>query len=255
MKSSWLAPTPPNPYARVRLFCFHHAGGGPASYLPWSEQLPPEITVCPLILPGREARLKERPYRRMAPLVQAIAVALQPYMDKPFAFFGHSMGALVSFEVARQLRRQFGQSPVRLFISAHRSPQLPHSQPTIHTLPDEALLQRLTNLGGSPREMLNHQELMQLMLPTIRADFAVCETYVWQPEPPFACPITVFAGAQDTVMPVSEMDGWCQETDGSCRLCVLPGNHFFLHTAQTLLLAQIMHDLQKSCEELVTDEA
>lgn len=248
MTNDWIVRTAPNPEAKLRLFCFHYAGGGASIFYHWPRYLPPEVEVCSVLLPGREVRLKESPYTRLEPLVTTIAATLQSYLDRPFAFFGHSMGALVSFEVARHLRRHYHQLPSHLSISAHRAPQLCHPDPTTHTLSDEALLQRLITLEGTPKEAIEHLELMRLMLPTIRADFAVCETYAYLPERPLDCPISLFAGIQDPTVPVEDVQAWREQTTNTCRLRLIPGNHFFLHSAQTLLLEILSYDLTQLLE-------
>ena len=123
--NSWIFGVRPNTQARLRLFCFPHAGGGASFFRSWIGTLPPDIEVCPVQLPGRENRLKERPFNQYTLLIQALAQALRPYLTVPFAFFGHSMGALVSFGLARQLRQQNEPLPVHLFASAYRAPQIP----------------------------------------------------------------------------------------------------------------------------------
>ncbi len=175
----WLRSPKPNPQASLRLFCFPYVGGGALIFRTWPNSLPATAEVCPVELPGRGTRLKETPFTRLLPLVQALAQALLPHLDKPFAFFGHSMGALISFELTRQLRRLYGLVPLHLFVSAHRAPQLPDPDPPIHTLPEAEFMEELRCLNGTPKEVLEQPELMELMLPILRADFALCETYIY----------------------------------------------------------------------------
>ncbi len=175
--------------------------------------------------------------------VRAIASALIPYLDKPFVFFGHSMGGLISFELTRLLRRKSARSPVHLFISGRRAPQLPSEKPPIHTLPELAFLQELRHLKGTPEEVLVNTELMQLLLPILRADFAVLETYLYTKEPPLECPITVFGGWQDREVSCDELEAWREQTSTAFSLYMLPGDHFFIHSAQTLLFQRITKQL------------
>jgi medium-chain acyl-[acyl-carrier-protein] hydrolase len=170
---------------------------------------------------------------------------LQPYLDLPFAFFGHSMGALISFEVARQLRRQ-GTSPVHLFISGRRAPQIPDRHPRMYMLPDSEFLEELRQLNGTSDVVLNNPELMQLLLPTLRSDFAMCGTYTYVNEPPFDCPISVFGGLEDTTETRDQLEGWKTQTCSYFTLQMLPGDHFFLRTSQQILLDQIVHQLNKT---------
>lgn len=235
----------PNPEAKLRLFCFPYAGGGALSFRTWSDSLPPTIEVCPLELPGRGFRLKEPPLTQIKPLIEAIAYALLPYLDKPFAFFGHSMGGLVSFELVRLLRREYSLNPSHLFVSGRQAPQIPVSKSPIHDLPEPEFLEELRRLNGTPEAVLNSSELMQLLIPTLRADFAVLETYVYAPEAPLDCPISAFGGLQDREVSCEELEAWREQTNAEFSLQMLKGNHFFLHSAQSLLLQLLSQELQQ----------
>jgi medium-chain acyl-[acyl-carrier-protein] hydrolase len=183
----------------------------------------------------------ERPFTQLLPLVEALAQALVPLLDKPFAFFGHSLGALVAFELARRIRREYGLHPARLFFSASRAPQIPHRSSPIHTLPEKEFLAELRRLNGMPCELLEHKELMEIMLPILRADFAVYETYVYTSEPPLNCPISAFGGLQDHTVKDNDLEAWRAETNASFSLRMFPGNHFFLQ--QPLLLQVLSREL------------
>ena len=241
---SWIAFRKPNPQARLRLFCFPYAGTGAAIFRTWPDGLPAHVEVCPVQFPGRGTRLMETPFTRLLSLVQALALALVPLLNKPFALFGHSLGALVGFELARQLRRQFGVQPVRLFVSAARAPQIPPRHRPIHALPEDEFLQELRHLNGTPGEVLEHAELMQIMLPILRADFAVYETYAYSPEPPLTCCISGLGGLQDQRVSRGDLDAWREQTNAFFSLRMLPGDHFFVNTAQPLLLQVLSQELR-----------
>ncbi|MDX6528414.1 MAG: hypothetical protein QOH41_704 [Blastocatellia bacterium] len=242
-KSPWLLGPQGNSPARLRLFCFPYAGGAAAIYQSWQESLPPTVEVRPVQLPGRGTRMRETPFNQLSDLVDATARALVPYLDKPFAFFGHSMGALLSFELTRRLRREHGLSPVQLFLSGRRAPRFPHLDPVTYNLPDREFLDELRRLKGTPPEMLENAELMQLMLPLLRADFEVCETYCYSDEPPLECPVTVFGGLQDIDVGRTYLEPWREETSGSFSLRMLPGDHFFLQASKDLLIGSLVRDL------------
>ncbi len=242
---SWVICPKPNSQAKLRLFCFHYAGGGASSFRNWSDNLPLSVEVCSVELPGRGFRLMEAAFTSLDPLVQAIADALIPRLDKPFAFFGHSMGGLVSFELTRLLRSKYNLNPVHLFVSARRAPQLPNPEPSIHNLPEHEFLDELRELGGTPQEVLENVELMQLLLPTLRADFTVIETYAYTAEPPLDCPIATFGGLQDREVSYDQLNAWQEQTNAAFSLHMLPGNHFFLHSAQSLLLKLLSQDLHR----------
>jgi len=241
---SWITCRKPIPQARLRVFCFPYAGSGVSIFRAWSDSLPAEVEVCPVQLPGRGTRLMEPPFTRLSPLIQALAQALFPLLDKPFAFFGHSLGALVSFELARQLRRQYAVQPVRLFISADRAPQIPNRDPPIHNLPEGEFLVELRRLNGTPREVLEDEELRQIMLPLLRADFAVYETYGYSTEPPLNCPISAFGGLQDHRVSRGDLEAWREQTSVSFSLRMFPGDHFFLNTTQPPLLGALSQELR-----------
>ena len=240
---SWIACRQPRPQAHLRLFCFPYAGGGASIFRTWSDGLPAEVEVCPIQLPGRGTRLMEPLFTQLSPLIRALAQALLPLLDKPFAFFGHSLGAVVSFELARQLRRQYGVQPVRLFVSASRAPQLPHRGLPVHTLPEGDFLAELRRLNGTPTEVLEHEELMQIALPVLRADFAVYETYRYPTEPPLNYPISAFGGLRDRTVSQSDLEAWREQTSVSFSRQMFPGDHFFLITTQPLLLRVLSQEL------------
>ena len=243
--NAWVTCPKPNPQAILRLFCFPYAGSGSGIFRSWLNCLPINVEICPIELPGRGMRLMEPPFTRISPLVEAIALSLLPYLNQPFACFGHSMGALISFELTRLLRDRYDRSPVHLFISGRRAPQIPDLDPPIHALPDPDFIDKLRHLNGTPAAVLENDELMQLLLPTLRADFAVLETYAYVPEPPLECPITTFGGLQDAEVSYKQLEAWRDQTLATFSLQMLPGNHFFIHSAQALLLEALAQALSQ----------
>ncbi len=241
----WMSRPVVNPHARIRLFCFPYAGGGASLYRAWSEGLPAEIEVCLVHLPGRESRLADQPFTHLPPLIDALGAAIQQYRDLPTAFFGYSMGALISFELARYLRRENGQVPACLFLAAHRAPHLPDPNPGLHCLSEEAFIDGLRRLGGTPPSVLGNVELIRLLLPMLRADFALCESYTYSPEQPLACPISVFGGLDDDRVSREDLAAWREQTRGHFLLRMLPGDHFFLHTAGDFLLQAVSRDIRR----------
>ena len=241
--SAWVRPPQPRPQASLRLFCFPYAGGGASIYRLWPEALPAQIEVCPVQLPGREDRMAEAPITRLVPLVQTLAQFLRPYLDIPFAFFGHSLGALISFELTRQLRRQTDLGPTRLFVAACPAPQLSNPSPPIHQLPEAAFVAELRRLSGTPELVLQNPDMLDLFLPLLRADFELYETYTYLAEEPFDCPLSAFGGLQDRRVNRSELAAWRDHTVGDFSLRMFPGNHFFLESDRWLLLQAVAQDL------------
>ena len=239
----WLAYHRPQEAARIRLFCFPYAGGGASLYRTWAQGLPPQVEVCPVQLPGRENRIREEPFRRMETLVEALAAGLAPLLDRPFAFFGHSMGSLIAFELTRHLVRERGLSPAHLFVSGHRAPQLPPRDEPIHPLPDEEFLAKVFELNGTPEEVRTDPELRALFLPILRADFELCETYGYQEAAPLPCPVSAFGGLGDHHVPREDLQAWQEQSQGRFVLRMLPGDHFFLTSAEPLLLRTLGQEL------------
>jgi surfactin synthase thioesterase subunit len=241
---SWLVLPPANEQVKLRLFCFHASGCGASMYRTWAEYLPPTIAVCPIQLPGRETRLEEPLFTQLSALARELAQALLPYLDLPFACFGHSMGALTSFEVVRQLRRLKAPKPVHLFVSSHRAPQIPlPSQPT-HQFSDEIFIETLHHRFGSfPEETRQNTMLMRYALPMLRADLQMCETYTFVPEAPLDCPISAFGGLQDCTVTPHELRTWGEQTSQGCRLQMFPGGHFYFSEDPAPLLHAIAQEL------------
>ena len=245
MGGSWLVRWRRNPKARFRLFCFPHAGAGASAFKSWPGQLPLEVEICAVQLPGRETKLREAPITDLTGLVQKLAEVVSPYLDKQFGFFGHSMGGLVSFELARRLRSERKAGPVRLFISAYRAPQLPDPDTPIHELPDAAFLADLRMLYGTAHSGWQDAELIELYLPVLRADLAVCETYAYATDDPLDCPITVYGGLEDQKVKREELAAWRVQTRCAFDLRMIPGNHFFPQTAESFFLQLLGRDLKQ----------
>lgn len=235
---SWVVRPRPNPQAKLRLFCFPYAGGGTATYRSWPAGLPDSIELCLIQLPGREYRLREPLYSHPPDLIQALGEALSPFVDKPYALLGHSMGALLAFESARLFRREGLPLPLHLIVSGSKAPQI-HRIGRTYDLPDEEFLKDLQSLNGTPREVLDHPELMAMVLPMLRADFQIVQTYAYTPEPPLDCPISAFGGLKDTEVSREELNAWREQTVASFSIRMLEGDHFFLRSAQAVLLQMI----------------
>lgn len=245
VQSPFFASYRPNPAARQRMFCLPYAGGAAWIYRPWMAQLATQtaLDLCAIELPGRAARIRE-PLRTSLPgLVAELAEAMVPLLDKPYIMFGHSMGALLSFEVARLLRRQGRPLPRHLFVSAHRAPHLPNPDPTTHLLGDSALIDKLRRLGGTPDEVFEQPELLALLLPVVRADFTVCDTYDYQEDAPFAFPITVFGGSNDAMVSREDLARWDHHTTAACSVQMFPGGHMFIHQEQKRVLEIIAQEI------------
>jgi medium-chain acyl-[acyl-carrier-protein] hydrolase len=239
----WLWPARPRSVAACRLVCLPYAGGSAPAYRAWIAGGIAGVETTAVQLPGRGSRLLEEPFRRVEPLVQALAEVVRPLTSEPYALFGHSMGALLGFELARALRRQGLPAPRRLFVSARRAPHLPPTKRGLHRLPDDQFLDELRRLEGTPEEFFAEPELVQLALPALRADFELCDAYAYAPEPPLACPITAIGGTADPSVSAAALDAWREHTAGEFRRHLLPGGHFYLLAADTALAGLLAREL------------
>ncbi len=241
---SWMAFSPYREKASFLLFCFPYAGSGAQTFRPWSDLLPKKVEIRSLQLPGHFGRLEELPETSLFSLARKATQELLPFLDdRPFAFFGHSMGALLAFECIRLLRRQNRPLPTRLIVSGSHAPQIPYPNPKIHALPQDQFIERLMGFNGTPKEILEQRELMELVLPALRADFQCIESHEYLAEPPLDCPISAFGGNEDTEVLPAHLAAWEGQTLGSFRLRILEGDHFFLQKSQHLLLPALMQDL------------
>ncbi|MCS7475566.1 thioesterase II family protein [Umezawaea endophytica] len=235
---------PPHPTApAVRLFCLPYVGGAASVYQPWRGALGDDVEVCPVEPPGHQTRLREPAFARLDALVDALASGITDELDVPYALFGHSLGALVAFELARELRRRGADEPWALFVSGGPAPRLAREHPPVHDGTDAQVVERLRILGGLPEEVLEEPGLLRHFLPTIRADFAVFETYEYRSGSPLTCPVIAFSGAEDTDVPHTRVEPWSAESTGRFEHHVLPGSHFFVHTARTALLNLVRGEL------------
>jgi len=199
-------------------------------------------------------RASEPPFTRLAPLIESLTQALRPFLDKPFALFGHSMGGLIGFEFTRALRRRFGLDALGLFISGRQAPPIPDRTPARYDLPEPEFTEEIRRLNGTPPEILAHPELMRLLVPLLRAEFELCQTYVYEPGQPLDCPISVFGGVKDDDVSYEELEGWRSQTTGAFSLRMVPGDHFFIQTSQAQLLAMISEDLKQQLKKLHESE-
>jgi medium-chain acyl-[acyl-carrier-protein] hydrolase len=233
----------PNSRADIRLFCFPYAGSGTLAYRRWIDDLSEKIELCMIRLPGRESRLNEPPFIELTPLVEYIAESIVTYLNKPFAFWGHSMGGLIAFELSRTLRRKRQAQPYHLFISGRGAPQLPRQGSTIHNLPLNQFIDKVRSLNGIPEKMWNYPEMIEMFIPILRADFAVCETYLYIDEPPLDSPITALGGLQDQTTSLKSLEAWKEQTSSSFTVEMFPGDHFYIHKLQKSVLHLISQSL------------
>ena len=223
-----------------RLFCMPYAGGGVAPYRLWFRSLPEDIEVHAVQLPGRESRLRDAPLTTIHAMVDAVRPAIDAASDLPYAIFGHSMGALMAFELTFALEQGGLRAPSRLFVSARRGPDEPDPRPPVHELPEAQFLDELQErYGAIPEAVRSEPELMELLLPVLRADIRAVETYVPTPGAIVRCPVDIYGGSSDTHPHPAQLSQWSRVVEQPVRIRMFAGDHFYLNSQREALTADI----------------
>jgi surfactin synthase thioesterase subunit len=243
--SAWLARPEVRSAPLDLLFCFPYAGGGTEIFRGWGGRLKPSIEPVLIQFPGRGARLRDPYIKDLEALAKELAEALLPALDRPFAFFGHSMGALIAFAVTRRLEQR-GISPKRLFLSCCPAPHLMPERRNVASMSEVELAAYLHALGGTPLAVFNHPELLDIVLPTVRADLEMLDTYDFQSGPLLQCPLSLCYGLEDRSVPPSLVEPWSAHTASSSSLRGFAGNHYFVNTPPPSLFDWIATDLEAS---------
>jgi len=241
----WIVKFKPNPNAKLKLFCLPFAGGSSVAYRDWTKVLPSNIELCAVEIPGRGQRLGESLTNDLAELVSQMAAGVKNELDRPFVIFGHSMGAATGFELIHILKTKFQKEPEHLFFSGRGAPQLPERDEPIHKLPKDEFIAKIRSYNGTPKEVLAHQELMEMIIPIIRADFKVCETYVYEQRDILNIPMTIFGGLSDESVNRDELEAWRIHTNNEFNIRMFPGGHFFLQDQIPTLVQTVLRDVNK----------
>jgi len=228
--------------AGFRLFCFAHAGGGSSFFGKWKTEFGPEIEICPILIPGRESRITEEPYRRIDDIIDPLMCALSPEMNLPFALFGHSMGSILAFEVARRATEK-GLPLKTLMVSGRRAPHLRMRRRPLHLLQGEEFLKAIKTLNGTPDDVFNNDELMKFFLPSLRADIELNETYAPLTGKLLSCEVMAYMGEADSEVNPSELIAWRELTSGNFKHHILSGDHFYLQENPDKLLSLMKKSL------------
>jgi surfactin synthase thioesterase subunit len=223
---------------KLRLLCFAHAGGSSLVFHKWPEKLPWTVQVCAVQLPGRDRRLHEPFFKRTPELIEELSHVLIPWIDRPVALLGHSLGAKLAFEFARRLAAHPGAPEiVHLFVSGCPPPHQSAREAPIYTLPDDQFMRRLLEFGGTPQEVLANPDIMQFLVPRLRADLELDGTYRFTPGKALSCPLTAWAGDADSVVSADSLQAWGEHTTGPFQSQIFKGSHFalFEHEAEAIL--------------------
>lgn len=246
MTGSWFPPTDERPNARLTLFCLPHGGAGASAYRPWSAHLPAHVELVPVQLPGRETRFAEPPACSTDDVVDALLGPLLARTGDDYALFGHSLGALLAYELAHAATTA-GRPPAHLFVSGHPAPHLPRpAGVVVHELPDEELMSYVASQNGTPATLLQYPDLMRSLLPTLRADFQICETYRYSARSPLPHPITAIGGAEDPNASPKDLLAWRELTTGHFTSRLFPGGHFYLLDFTNLVIDTVVAELTRA---------
>lgn len=242
----WLGYRREVPGARLRLFGFPYGGGGASAYMTWPKGMPAGVEVCPVQTPGRENRFVEPALTIMPQLVAQVVEVLVPYLDRPFALFGHSISAWTIFELARELRRRRLRAPKWLFVSGQPSPDSPPRRPAVSHLERAQFLHAMRVEFGVDPALLDNEDLMEIVFPTLRADYELVERYEYREEPPLDIPLSAFGGTTDPETTEAELLAWGRHTTGPFRMKMLAGNHMFINSARDAVIAEVAQDLERT---------
>lgn len=244
MNPSWLI-RKSEAHRKIRLFCFCYAGGNSSIFLSWQEKINPAIEICAIQLPGRGKRFLDPLINSIPELIAELAPVVSENSDLPFSFFGHSLGGLIAYELCHYLVERKLKQPSQLFVSGCDAPRYRSKDKNIHTLPHEEFVASLKKYNGTPSEIFSYPELLNTLLPTIRSDFFMAETYSYTSRNRLLLPINVFAGLQDDYDSPEQVTGWKEETSNACDIQWFKGDHFFINTATDQVIEQINRKLIK----------
>ncbi len=246
MVTTWLPRIERKSPTETDIYCLPHAGGGSAFFHRWAKEFPSDVRLVPVKLPGRESRFREPQYQSLDDLVQDLAPILEHEATGPFALLGQSMGALIAFELARQFRRNGRIRPSQLIVAASCAPHIPPKRPLLHEMTDEGFLDSLdTRFEGIDPDVKSNDELMKVMLPTMRADIRLVETYAPTDEAPLDIPILAMGGAHDSAVSLADLDAWRQHTAAQFTIRKFSGGHFFIKENPGSVMRTIVQRLRQ----------
>lgn len=233
----------PRPDARIKLICFPYVGAHGYIFRTWHSMLPEDVEVSAVTASADAEAFAEDRITQFSQLVPLVSAKVAGVLDRPFVFYGHSAGAVLSFEIARWLRRHRGLLPRRLIVSGRRAPHMPDTEFRTRDKSDDEFVKRLAELSGTPLELLENKELLSIFLPGLRAEFDLCESYKYVDDVALPCPITAIGGRDDPESLEERLDGWRCHTSTSFSKHILDGNHFFIHSSERDLLDVLRTEL------------
>jgi medium-chain acyl-[acyl-carrier-protein] hydrolase len=245
----WMQRPRPNPDAGLRLVCLPYSGGRASVFKNLAANLPGDVELWAVEYPGHGRRLSEAPHTRLAPLVEQVTDVIAEEVPRPFALLGYSVGALIGFEVTREFARRGQPGPTALFVAASKAPHLRPTRPPLHELSRDELIEGLHRLAGVRNELLDNDELVDVMLPVLRADLSLDETYAYDPGDRLECPVVAFGGSEDWSTPRPKLEAWREQTSGDFSVVMLPGGHFFLDSSRARFAQAVAAEIERLKED------
>jgi medium-chain acyl-[acyl-carrier-protein] hydrolase len=239
MKSKWFVVPKPRSSARLRVFCFPYAAGNASTYASWCSQLPDDVELVAVQPPGRASRIEESPYRCMEHMVEGVCEAIEPWLDKPYLLFGHSLGSRVAFEFIHEAMRRRWPQPELFIGSGSAAPHLPRGHKKVSHLPDDEFVKALRRFDGPAEDMLAHPHLRRLFMPMFRADFNIADTYFRNVGERLECRAVIFGGDRDADARLDELEGWQAHFSRPIGIDLFEGDHFFLEHNSERVVARV----------------
>jgi surfactin synthase thioesterase subunit len=252
LDNKWFVIPKPNPNADLRLICFPYAGGSATIYMSWVKFLPKNVELVIVQPPGRGTRMFEQAFSTMASLTTELLKVFPNYIDKPYIFFGHSLGSRVAFELTKQLQILSLPLPQYFIASGSRGPHIASTKKSIHHLPDDEFIAELKRLNGTPQAVIENKELMELFLPLLRADFEIADNYCFTGNVSFNCPIFVLSGEEDIDITQFHLESWGDFFNSTAEVHMISGNHFFIDSHKVLVLEKVNDIITKVLDKTVS---
>ncbi|MCE2595214.1 alpha/beta fold hydrolase [Motilimonas cestriensis] len=244
MNQLWFHVPKPKVNPKLRLFCLSYAGGSSATYSPFADQLPNEVELVAVQLPGRGIRLSEAPYTNLSQLVVDLSKQMQPLLEVPYVVMGHSFGSRLGYELVQHFRMLQWPLPLHFIASGSKAPHYKNTDSPIHQLPEAAFIEKLRSFGGTPDEILNNADFMEMLLPMLRADFAMVETHQSEIRPALDCDLSMFGGVNDEGVPQDKLLDWQLHFSGHISETLFEGGHFFIETHKALVIKSVKEKVQ-----------
>lgn len=243
--NKWLVKAQGSTDPDYRVFCFPYAGGSAAVFKNWQKKLGEKVEVISIQLPGRATRLDEPVISSMNPIIEELINAVSHYIDRPYIFFGHSLGSRIAFELVLKFFEQHVRLPDHFIVSASRGPNLPIGIGNIHELSDDEFTTEIGKLNGTPNIILENKELMKILLPSLKGDFRLAYEYIYKGEIRLKIPISIFTGRQDTAITKKDLKEWNRFFKGQSEITFFEGGHFFLNEEQDSVLKKVQSILKE----------